>query len=615
MTPRHAAARRMGTWKAVHRIAARFRPHRWRLLASMLLVIVSVALSMIWPLLLKEVINVALPRRRTDLLAALCLAMIAAGAASTVLLLLQGAFANSLGQAVVHELRVDVYDRVQHMPLESLSGRANSDIQAILASDIGGISDLITFTAQAILAAVVNLVAASLVMLILSWPLALASLLLALVLNTANAHFARKRNMLGRIRQEKVAEMLKAVGEDLTVPGVVLGRTLGRSVAQRQKFLAISTDIAALTRRQRMAGSSARALIGIALACVPPAIYWLSGTWVPGLSLGSVVVLSTMQTRVSGPIQQLLSLNGEFQASLAMFERIFAYLDLESPPVRAHLATAGAAPSPAVPRPGLLRANGVSFRYPAADRDALSNVNLSVRPGTTTVIAGTSGSGKSTLALIMSGLMAPTSGAVDLNGATVSQSVIRSMVTLIAQEGATFNASLRDNLLFAKPDASEAELIDVVAAASLGELVGRLADGLDTIVGERGYQLSGGERQRISVARALLAPSPVLVADEATSALDINTAESVHRALRERAETLLVIAHRLPRLADHDQVVLLERGRIADVGTHARLRAESPAYARLLRSPASGQGVSPHEASGSGSDDAAHATSAPPSRH
>jgi ATP-binding cassette subfamily B protein len=580
----------VATRVAVRRIAVRFRTHRWRLLASMMLVVISVGLSMTWPLLLKEVINTALPQHRTGLLTSLCLAMITVGVLSSVIMVGQGAVANSLGQAVVHGLRADVYARVQSMPLEFFSGEPNTDIQALLSSDIGGISDIISFTGQGALAAVVNLLAAGLVMLILSWPLALVSLLLAVALNLANSRFTHKRRKLAALRQEKVADMLKAVGEDLAMPGVILGRTLGRSAAQREKFLGISQQIAGLTRKQRLAGSGGRALIGMTLACLPPAVYWMSGTLVPGLSLGAVVVLSTMQVRVSSPIQQLLALNGEFQASLAMFERVFAYLDLELQPTGPPAATLGQVLSSPDPGPVILRSRQVSFRYPGTDQDAISRIDLSVERGTTTLIAGKSGSGKSTLALILSGLMTPTSGVIELDGRPAAQPALQAKVTLLSQEGATFNASLRDNLLFAKPDATEAELRAAIGAARLGYLLARLSDGLDTILGERGYQLSGGERQRVALARVLLAPSPVLVADEPTSAVDVTTAEWLYRALRDHAQegALVLITHRIPPLAAEDRILLLDNGRVAESGTHAELSSDGSAYANLLRQQAVG---------------------------
>lgn len=569
------------TSAAVRRVASRFRPHRGLLLASAALVLVSVALSMIWPLLLKEVINTALPQHRTRLLATLCLAMIAAGALSIIFLLLQGAVANTLGQAVVHELRAEVYDRVQNMPLPFFSAKPNSAIQALLASDIGGISDVITFSAQGFLAAIVSLLAASLVMLWLSWPLALISLLLGFMLNVLNTRFARKRNELARARQEKVSEMLQAVGEDLTLPGVLLGRTLRQSAAQRDRFLVISGQISRLTRQQRLAGGSARAMIGVTLACLPPAIYWLSGTLVPGLSLGAVVVLSTLQMRLSNPIQQLLSLNGELQASLAMFNRVFNYLDLE--PMRPPIRACSSAQPAAACEPMVLQARRLSYRYPDSEHETLAGIDLTVRPGTTTVIAGPSGSGKSTLALLLSGLLTPDAGTVELNGRPATPAALCNAVTMIAQEGMALNASLRDNLLFAKPDATDAELHEVVAAAELTGLIGRLG-GLDAIVGERGYQLSGGERQRMSMARALLTDSPILVADEATSALDMATAASVHQSLRKRARSgaLVMITHRIPRLNGEDQVVIMENGRITDCGYHADLLHSNADYAHML---------------------------------
>ena len=580
----------MPTRVAIRRIARRFRAYRWRILAAVLLVVMAVGLNMTWPLLLQEIINTALPQHRIGLLTELCAAMIAVGVVSSAIMVAQGAVVNALGQAVVHGLRADVYARIHAMPLDFFSSRSNSDIQAVLASDIGGISDVISFTAQGALSAVVSLVAAALVMLIVSWPLALASLVLAGVLNLANTAFTRRRRHLAKRRQQQVTAMLKVVGEDLTLPGIILGRTLGRSPAQRERFVDLSSDIARLTQKQRLAGSSARALITATLACLPPAIYWMSGALLPGLTLGAVVVMSTMQVRVSGPLQQLLGLNGEFQASLAMFERVFDYLDLQPGPGGTITAGAAQQPAAAVQDPVTLRARHIGFRYPDASRDAVAGIDLRVRPGTTTLIAGASGSGKSTLALILSGLMTPGSGAIELNGQPAPESQLQASVTLLSQEGSTFNASLRDNLLFAKPDATDAELQEVLETARLSDLVSRLERGLDTMVGERGYQLSGGERQRVALARVLLAPSPVLVADEPTSALDIVHADLVYRVLRDHrgVGALVIIAHRIPPLGDEDQVLLLERGRVGERGTHAELAARPSAYSRLLRQQALG---------------------------
>jgi ATP-binding cassette, subfamily B, bacterial len=323
------------------------------------------------------------------------------------------------------------------------------------------------------------------------------------------------------------------------------------------------------------------------LICIPPVIYWMSGSLLPGLSLGTVIVIATMQVRLSGPIQQLLSLNGQFQSSLVMFQRVFDYLGSEPRQAEATPATRAISKSTG----HTVRLREVSFRYPGTGQDALDSVDMTVRAGTT-VIAGTSGSGKSTLALLMSGLMAPTGGIIELDGHAASQSELQAGVTLLSQEGITFNASLRDNLLFASPSATDAQLLAALKAASLDGLVDRLADGLDTIVGERGYQLSGGERQRVALARVLLAPTPVLVADEATSALDVATTELIYKSLRANAsiQVLVVITHRIPQLAAEDQVVLLEKGQVVEGGTHAALKARGEIYARLLRLQASGLG-------------------------
>jgi ATP-binding cassette subfamily B protein len=569
-------------WALLRRAAGWFRPCRGLLCLSLALVISTTVLSMVSPLLLQRVINVALPRHETRLLGWLCGGMIAAGLLASLTSVGQGALANRIGQRVVHDLRVAVYDTVRRMPLDFFAGTPPADLQARLVSDIGGLSDIVSFTAQSTLSSLVSLITSVIVMLVLSWPLALASLTLAFALNLANEHFARRRRQLARAGQEQIAQLMRVVGEDLALPGVILGRTLGRGDWQRSRFVAISRDIGDLNYRQRLAGRTAWALVGVAFACLPPAVYWLSGTVVPGLTLGTVVVVSMMQIRLSGPIQQLLGLSATVQGSAAMFERVFAYLDLQ-PTVR--MTDNGAPVVRARHRAApVLRARAVRYAYEGAGRAALNGVDLDAGPASLTVITGPSGSGKSTLALVLAGLLQPAAGVIRVGDTgTADDTRLRGLVTLVPQEAVLFGGTLRENLLFARPAATAAELAAAIDAAHLRELVTRLPAGLDTAVGERGYQLSGGERQRMAVARALLAPHPVLVLDEATSALDVPTADAVHRSLADRSgqRTIIMVAHRIPRLRPHDQVVVLDAGRVAEAGTHASLLASAGHYAVL----------------------------------
>jgi ATP-binding cassette subfamily B protein len=576
-----AAAQREGggqsTWAAWRRIAGRFAPYRWLLLASAVLILVAVALTMLVPLLLLHVIN-ELAHHETRLLALLCSGMIVAGILASVLMVAMTALTNSVGQRVVHGLRLDVYDRLQGMPLAFFAAEPNSEIQARMASDIGGISDVVTFTSQGMLSAAASLLAACLVMLILSWPLALVSLALAAALNVLNQRFNTRRRDLATQRQDRVSALLALVGEHLTLSGVILGRTMQRSADQRSRFEDVSQQIGDLTYQQRLAGSTARALIGMALACLPPTIYLLAGTMIPGLSIGTVVVLAAMQTRLSGPIQQLLSLSGTAQSSMAMFERVFAYLDME--PVLPPATSARPRLEPA--RPVSMRVSGVSHRYESSGRMTLADVSLDFPAGSTTLIAGPTGSSKTTLALILAGLLAPSAGNVEVDGRPVSGRELWPHVTLLAQETAIFNATVRENLLFARPDATEAQLREVIAAAQLSHLIAALPQALDTTVGDNGHQLSGGERQRLALAQAMLAPGSVLITDEATSALDSETADAVYQALREfcRGQTLVMIAHRIPALYPSDQVVVLAGGRVTECGSYRQLSTRPPSPAR-----------------------------------
>jgi ATP-binding cassette, subfamily B, bacterial len=583
------------------RVASWFRPYRGLVCLSLLLVALSVALSAVGPLLLRRVIDVAISRHAVGLLGWLCGAMIVAGVLSSAVTIGQSALTNWIGQKVVHDLRVALYDRVQRMPIAFFAAEPATEIQARLVSDIGGINDVLTFTAQSALASAIGLVTSCIVMLVMSWPLALASLVLALALGILNSRFAARRLSFARQRQHQVAEMLRVVGEDLTLPGVILGRTMHRHDWQRSRFTEVSGQIGELTYRQRLAGSTARGLISVTLACLPPTVYWLSGTVLPGLTLGTVVVVSTLQVRISAPIQQLLGLGATVQSSRAMFERVFGYLDLAATerltperltPERLtpeRLTPGRLTPGPpggtAVSTAPALRVDDVSYRYGAGERAALDGVRAELPPGSLTLIVGESGCGKSTLAMILAGLVPPGTGSVGVAGiGPAPQHRLRGLVVLAAQDAVLFNSTLRENLLFGRPDASGGELAAAISAVGLGELIRRLPGGLDTAVGERGYELSGGERQRVALARALLTRAPVLVLDEATSALDVAAAERVHRGVVQhcRGRSLVVIAHRIPVLRPWDQVLVMERGRVAESGLHHELAAVGGRYAQML---------------------------------
>lgn len=566
------------------RILGLLSPYRWRLAGAATLIILTVGLNVTGPLMLRTIINQALPGRDTRLLVLLCSGMVVVGVVTNLASIAQNAVLHKVIQSVVHRLRIDLFGRMQAMPLEFFSEESNSSIQSRLASDIGGIGDSSGLLLAGTLQAVVNLIATGTVMVLLSWPLAVVSVVLAAALSLVNLRFNDKRRQLWEDRQGSVGEMLRLVGEDLALPGVILGRTFGAHRRQRQRFDAVSATISNLSYRQRMAGSSANALIGTTMAALPPLIYLLAGSAFPGLSLGTVVVLATMQTRLSTPIQYLLGINGSVQGVKVSLGRVFDFLDLEPA-----IELPDEPDAPIADRSAHLAAKGLDFTYRTAEgRGSLSGVTVDFEAGSTTLVVGTTGAGKSTLALALAGLVEPAGGVIELDGRPVGPDGLWPAVTLVSQDAAVFNDTIRANLLLASPDATDAELDRALALVELADKVAGLTDGLDTTVGERGYQLSGGERQRLALARALLGRSPVLVVDEATSALDGVTAAKLHSTLREhcRGRTLITIAHRIPAMRPGDRVIAMADGRIAEQGRHSELADAGGVYTRLLRTQA-----------------------------
>ncbi|MFI6482502.1 ABC transporter ATP-binding protein [Nonomuraea sp. NPDC050663] len=548
-----AVLRRMLTW---------FRPYRWKVAASLLIVLITVPLGVANPLLTRMVIDQGLLRGDAVLLTLLCALMVVLGIVVSALDVGNVALTNVIGQRVTTTLRATVYGRAQAQELAFYTEESTSEVQARLVSDIEGIDRFVTSTAQQALGSFTALAASGIAMVVLSWQLALLSFSLAYVLALLNHRFARRRQDLARQRQRHLTSLLRFAAEDLSLGGIILGRTLHRSGRRLERFVGVCRQLSEITVRQRVVGATAYVIIGASFACVPPLVFWVAGTAVSGLSIGTVIVMVILQMQLSQPIQSLLQLSSSLHVSLAKFERVIQYLDLPEP-VRDHGRQARGSGAGVTLRGVGVTLRGVGHRYGDDGREVLSGIDLDLPAGSVTVVRGRTGSGKSTLGLIVAGLLRPTSGNVEVHGAGGAE--LRDVATIVPQHTTLFDTSIRENLLFARDAVTEDDLLRVIAAVRLDDLVAKLPLGLDTPIGVEGHQLSGGERQRLAVARALLADWQVLVVDEVTSALDGVTSDEVYDALRSycRGRTLVVIAHRLPRIRPADQVVLVDQGHLA----------------------------------------------------
>jgi ATP-binding cassette, subfamily B, bacterial len=580
--------------RELSRIARLFRPYRGRLSAVLALIVVSAVLGMASPFLLREVLDKAIPQGDTTLLTWLVLGMIAVSIVTGVLSVAQTWLSNVVGQRVMHDLRTAVYRHLQRLSLAFFTRTRTGEVQSRIANDIGGVQNVVTSTATSIVSNVTTVSATIVAMIALDWRLAAFSLALLPVFVVITRRVGSERKRITSERQGRLADMSSLVEESLSVSGILLGKTMGRAPELADRFEAESEHLADLEVRSRMAGRWRMSSVQMSFAIMPALVYWFAGQSIAhgggAISIGTVVAFTTLQTRLLFPSLSLLNVGLDMQTSLALFTRIFEYLDqpidIDERPDAVDL-------DPGRMR-GEVRFENVGFAYDPDAPATISGVDIVVPPGTRVALVGETGAGKTTLGYLVARLYDATTGRIMIDGVDIRDLSFASLsraVGLVSQETYLFHASIRENLRFAKPDATDEELEAAARAARIHDLIASLPEGYDTVVGERGYRFSGGEKQRIAIARTVLRNPPVLVLDEATSALDTETERAVQAALDRLAEgrTTIAIAHRLSTVRDADEIVVLDHGRVVERGTHAELLARGGRYAALAERAGEGE--------------------------
>ncbi|MEV5144626.1 ABC transporter ATP-binding protein [Streptomyces sp. NPDC052727] len=572
--------------RQVRRILRLFRPYRGRLAVVGLLVGASSLVSVATPFLLKETLDVAIPQGRTGLLSLLALGMILSAVLGGVFGVLQTLISTTVGQRVMHDLRTAVYGRLQRMSLAFFTRTRTGEVQSRIANDIGGMQATVTSTATSLVSNATSVVATIVAMVALDWRLTIVSLLLLPVFVWISRRVGNERKKITTQRQKQMAAMAATVTESLSVSGILLGRTMGRSDSLTGSFAEESERLVDLEVRSNMAGRWRMAVISIVMAAMPAVIYWTAGLALrfggPEVSLGTIVAFVSLQQGLFRPAVSLLATGVQIQTSLALFQRIFEYLDL---PVD---ITERERPVHLDQIKGEVRFEDVEFRYDDKGGPVLDGVDVTVPAGGSLAVVGPTGAGKSTLGYLVPRLYDVTGGRVTLDGVDVRDldfDTLARAVGVVSQETYLFHASVADNLRFAKPDATDEELHAAAKAAQIHDHIAALPDGYDTIVGERGHRFSGGEKQRLAIARTILRDPPVLILDEATSALDTRTEAAVQEAIDALSadRTTITIAHRLSTIRGADQIVVLDSGRVAERGTHEELLERGGRYAALVR--------------------------------